>query len=134
MNTKEFRAAVNAEILSWGAASFPTLPLVFENGPLHDRDKIGPIFLDCEVRWYGGKPLSIGGGASGRYSGALSMQLYHRATLGTADPDDILDSLTDYMKVRRIGASIISFPQRTIPTHLLGWYKVGLLFPFTLDH
>jgi hypothetical protein len=133
MNTKEFRAAVNGEIEAWAAANFPSLPLVFENGPIADQDKIGPMFLDTEVRWYGGSPLSIGSGPVGRYSGVISIQIFRRAGEGTGPVDDIVDSLEPYLRTRRIGTAIISFPQRTIPTSLLGWYKTGLLFPFTLD-
>ena len=45
MTSEEFRAAVFAEIRNWAAASFPTLPVVYENGPVPDEDKIGPIWL-----------------------------------------------------------------------------------------
>lgn len=133
MNTKAFRAAVFGEIAAWGLSSFPTLPLIYENGPVPDEDKIGPVWLDIEVRWYGAQALTIGEVVAGRYSGAISAAVYYRDNQGSGLPDDIVDSLTDLLKTRRIGSSIISFPQRTVPTHLRGWYKTGLLFPFTLD-
>jgi hypothetical protein len=133
MNTKDFRAAINGEIVAWGAANFPALPLIFENGPLVDQDKIGPVFLDTELRWYAGTPLSVGSGQSGRHSGVISLMLYSRSAQGSGGADDILDSLEPLLSRRRIGTAVVNFPQRTIPTNLVGWYKTGLLFPFTLD-
>lgn len=133
MNTKDFRAAVFSAIQTWGAANFPTLPIVWENGPVPDEDKIGPIWLDVEIRWYGGKSLGIGNVISGRHSGAVSVQVYTRGAQGTGASDDVVDSLETLLKNQRLGTSILGFPQRTVPTNLRGWYKTGLLVPFTLD-
>lgn len=134
MNTKEFRAAVFGELQTWGAANFPTLPIIYENGPVPDEDKIGSIWLDCEVRWYGSTGLSLGSlPFTGRYTGTISTQVYYRSAQGTGAVDDIIDSLETLLKTRRIGTSIVQFPQRTVSTNLRGWYKAGLLFPFTLD-
>lgn len=134
MNTKEFRAAVFGELATWGAASFPSLVLIYENGPVPDEDKIGPIWLDCEIRWYGSQGLSLGSlPFTGRHSGTISTQVYYRSAQGTGAVDDIIDSLETLLKTRRIGTSIVQFPQRTVSTNMRGWYKAGLLFPFTLD-
>lgn len=134
MNTKQFRAAVFGEIETWGAANFPTIPIIYENGPVPDEDKIGLIWIDTEVRWYGGQNLGLGALPNvGRYTGTISTQVYYRAAQGTGLVDDVIDSLETLLRSRRIGTSIVQFPQRTVPTHLRGWYKSGLLFPFTLD-
>jgi len=133
MNTKDFRAAVFGAIQTWGAANFPTLPIVWENGPVPDEDKIGAIWLDVEIRWYGGRPLGIGNVVSGRHSGAISLQVYSREARGTGASDDVVDSLESLLKNQRMGTAALSFPQRTVPTNLRGWYKTGLLVPFTLD-
>lgn len=131
--TKQFRAAVFGEIQTWAAANFPTLPIIYENGPVPDEDKIGPIWLDVEVRWYGARPLALGEGGSGRHSGAISANVFYREASGTGLADDVIDSLELTFRTRRIGSAIVNFPQRTVPTNLKGWYKTGLLFPFTLD-
>lgn len=133
MNTKEFRAAVNAKISAWAAANFPALPVVYENGPSEDEDTIGLIWLDTSIRWYGAEPVSVGS-RSGRHSGALSMNVFYRQAQGTGAPDDIVDSLTGEFGSQRLGTAILKTPQRTVPTpELLGWYKTGVLVPFTLD-
>lgn len=134
MKTKEFRTAVVDEILEWAAAAAPTLPIIWENGPVPDEDKIGPIWLDVSIRWYGGQTLTIGEVIKGRHTGVVSLQIFSREGQGTADPDTLIDSLTDALASRRLGTATIKFPQRTTPTDRLGWYKVGLLFPFSLDH
>lgn len=134
MNTKDFRAAVFGEILGWGAGAFPSLPIVTENGPVPDQDKIGSVWLDCSIRWYGSEQLTLGSApVSGRYSGAISTQVFYRMGQGTGAVDDIIDSLEVLLRCRRLGTAHIKFPERSEPTHLNGWYKAGLFFPFKLD-
>lgn len=133
MNTKDFRAAVVGAIQTWGSASFPAVPIIYENGPVPDQDKIGPIWIDVTLRWYGGMPRAFGDPVSGRHTGAISTNVFYRGAQGTGLSDDIIDSLTALLKTRRLGSAIVRFPSRTVPTDVLGWYKTGLLFPFTLD-
>jgi hypothetical protein len=133
MSTKNFRAAVFTELVAWGAANYPAVPIIYENGPVPDEDKIGPIWVDVEVRWYGAQPRAVGEGGNGRDMGAISVSVYYREGEGTGQVDDIVDSLRATLKLRRVGNGIVKFPQRTVPTNLKGWYKSGLLFPFTLD-
>jgi hypothetical protein len=134
MSTKTFRAAVVTQVMAWAAANFPTLPIIHENGPVPDEDKIGQVWLDLEIRWYGAKDLGIGQTTSGRHSGAISANVYYREGAGTGEVDDIIDSLKSSLKLQRVGGGIVRFPQRTVPSpQLKGWYRSGLLFPFTLD-
>lgn len=132
MNTEQFRSAVNGKIQAWAAANFPSMPVIYENGPVPDEDKIGPIWLDVEIRWYGAHGTTLGGG-SGRHTGAISANVFYREASGTAGPDRVVDSFETEFKAQRLGSAILSFPQRTVPTHLKGWYKTGVLLPFTLD-
>lgn len=133
MNTKDFRAAVVTAIQAWAQINYATLPILYENGPVPDEDKIGPIWLDIEIRWYGARTLSIGEVYSGRHAGVVSCNVFYREASGTGATDDILDSLSTALCNRRMGSAVIKFPQRTVPTNLKGWYKTGLFFPFTLD-
>lgn len=132
MTPKEFRAAVSAEIQTWAAANFPTLPVIYENGPVPDEDKIGPVWLDVEVRWYSGSAASVGTIPRMRHTGAISAACFYRSGEGTDQPDSIIDSLSTYLQVRRLGAGVLEAPQRTVPTNLRGWYKTGMLLPFIL--
>jgi hypothetical protein len=133
MSTKAFRAAIVTELQAWAAANFPSLPLIYENGPVPDEDKIGPIWMDVEVRWYAAIPKALGEGGDARHSGAISVNVFYREASGTGAVDDVIDSLKATLKTRRVGGGVVKFPQRTVPTYLKGWYKSGLLFPFTLD-
>lgn len=132
MTPKEFRAAVFADIVAWAATNFPTLPVIYENGPVPDEDKIGQIWLDVEVRWYGGMVAAFGEVPRLRQSGAVSANCFYRAGEGTEKTDDIVDSFDARFQARRIGAAVLLAPQRTVPTNLRGWYKTGTLVPFTL--
>lgn len=134
MSTKQYRAGVNQHIKDWAAAAFPTLPVIYENGPVPDEDKIGRIWLDLEIRWYGSQQLAFSDGVpKKRHSGAISANVFYREAAGTGLVDDIVDSLSNSLQCRRLAGGLIMSPQRTVPTHLKGWYKSGLLFPFTLD-
>lgn len=132
MTTKEFRAAVFAEIQAWAAANFPALPVLYENGPTPDEDAMGAIWLDVEIRWYGATVAAIGAPPRMRHTGAVSANCFYRNGEGTGAPDDVIDSLGEYLQARRLGAGIIEAPQRTVPTNLRGWFKTGVLLPFTL--
>lgn len=133
MTSKEFRAAVFGEVQTWAAANYPTIPIIYENGPTPDEGSIGPIWLDVELRWYGGSPASIGPNARMRSTGALSVMCFYRAGEGTGQPDDLIDSLSEFLQARRLGAGILEAPQRTVPTNLRGWFKTGMFLPFTLN-
>ena len=133
MSTKNFRAGVFGAIQTWSAANYPAIPVVYENGPVPDEDKIGPIFLDVEIRWYGAQQLSLSDVTTGRHSGAIRVNVFYREASGTGLSDDVVDSISLALRTRRIGGGLVRFPQRTEPTPQLGWYKTGLLFPFTLD-
>ncbi len=132
MNTEDFRIAVTQEIVSWGANDFAEVPIFYENGPLPDQDKIGPLWLDTQFRWYGGQIASVGAKPRTRHTGAIAASCYFKSAGGLAQPGKLLDALGTLLEARRISGGILWAPQKTIPTHLLGWYRSGILIPFTL--
>ena len=132
MTPKEFRSAVFGEIQTWAAANFPAVPVVYENGPSADEDKIGPIWLDVEVRWYGGSVAAMGVTPRTRMSGAVSVACYYRSSEGTDQSDSVIDSVNALLGVRRMSSAVMGAPQRTVPTYLRGWYRTGALIPFDL--
>lgn len=133
MSTRAFRSGVVSEVVKWAAAEFPALPVIYENGPVPDEDKIGPIWLDVSIRWYGAQTKNVGEFAAGRHTGVVSAQVFAREGSGTAKVDDILDSLTRFLATKRIGSGIVMFPEHNTPNTAQGWYKSGLMFPFWLD-
>lgn len=133
MSTRAFRSGVVSEVVQWAAAEFPALPIIYENGPVPDEDKIGPIWLDISIRWYGAQTKNVGEFAAGRHTGVVSAQVFAREGSGTAKVDDILDSLTRFLATKRIGSGIVMFPEHNTPNTAQGWYKSGLMFPFWLD-
>jgi hypothetical protein len=132
MSAKDFRSSVFSEIKTWAEAAFPAIPVVYENGPVPDEDKIGPIWLDVEIRWYSGTVASVGASPRTRMTGVVSIMCFHREGEGTGLPDDVVDSATLALQTRRIGGAVMGAAQRVIPTCLRGWYKVGVLVPFVL--
>lgn len=132
MTPKEFRAAVFSEINVWATANYPSMQVLFENGPTPDEATMGAIWLDVELRWYGGSVAAMGTNPRMRQTGAVSVMCFYRTGEGTAAPDDVVDGLSAHLQARRMGAGVLDAAQRTVPTNLRGWFKTGLLIPFTL--
>ena len=132
MTSEEFRSTIFSEIRDWVSVEFPTLPVVYENGPQPDEDAIGPIWLDVEIRWYDGSVAAFGEAPRTRDFGAVSLACFYKTGEGTKTPGEVIEGLSSLLQVRRFGAAVTGARQRTVPTHLLGWYKVGVLIPFTL--
>lgn len=133
MTTKEFRALVFQQFVTWAAANYPAVPVVYENGPVPDEENIGPIWLDVEIRWYGAEISTLGVNPGTRKSGVISAMCFHRQSNGTDEPDSIIDSLSTEFQTKRIGTAVTSAAQRSVPTFLQGWYKTGVYIPFVLD-
>lgn len=133
MTSKEFRAAVFQMFVDWQAASYPALPIIYENGPVPDEESIGPIWLDVEIRWLGSSISTLGAQPRTRLTGNISAMCYHRQASGTDEPDSIVDSLATLFQAKRIGAAVTDAAQRSVPTFFNGWYKTGIYIPFILD-
>lgn len=132
MTTKAFRSAVWAALETWGAANYPAIPLIYENGPTPDEASIGPIWLDAEIRWYGGRIASVGVNPLTRDTGSISLMLHYRESEGTSLSDDVIDSLAALLKPQRLGGAVLGAKQRTVPNQFKGWYTTGILVGFAL--
>jgi hypothetical protein len=133
MSTEAFRAEVFGLIESTMAAAHPTVPIMYENGPVIDEAAVGNIFLDADIRWYGAQMVSMGPAGTGRDTGAISLQVYYKQAEGTQAVDAVIDTLRTAFKSKRIGSGVTKMPQRSVPTDFKGWYKSGLFVPFHLD-
>ena len=131
--TALFRQAVNAEIETWRLATHPTVFAAYENGPVPDESVVGPIWIDCDIRWYAAKVAAMGARPMGRHTGTILTNVYYRAAEGTGPVDAMLDEIKELLRTRRLGGAVLMMPARTISTDFQGWYKSGLLTPFTLD-
>lgn len=129
----QFRAGFIGAVEAWQAANFPSLPILFENGPVPDEDKIGVIWLDTGIHWYSGHNMEIGQNARGRYGGALVLNVFSREASGTQASDAILESLEVLLKNRHLGGGRTHFPHVNTAPALLGWQKAGMLVPFTFE-
>lgn len=132
MNTEQFESLVLAEIQSIMGTDYPTVPINWENGPALDKDRVGPVWLDVEFRWYAGSFAGMGLNPTDRHSGAISLGVYTRQHEGTSTATAIVDTLGTRLKARRIGEGVLYAPQRLTSPTLLGWHRRGLLVPFTL--
>jgi hypothetical protein len=131
--TEQFRKDAQETLATWLADAFPDVQAFYENGPMADESTVGPLWIDCTIRWYGAKFVTVGGRPRGRHTGVFATNVYHREGEGTALPDQVLDAIKELLRGRRLGSATLYMPQRTIPTVVNGWHKVGLITPFTLD-
>lgn len=134
MDSTDFRAAVTAEVGAWAAANFPSMDVCYENGPAPDQDKISSPWVDMEIRWFDTTTLGVGEGRSAREHGVISLAVYARAGTGTAQTEAVMRSLKQTFRLRRVGSALLLAPRQYTPTVIAGWYKVGLMVPFTLDN
>lgn len=132
MSTADFRAAVAASVRDWAAANFPAVPVFYENGPTADEAAVGAVWVELELRFYGGEFANVGVNARQRQTGAVALRVYAKDATGTALPDQLCDSAGNLLAGKSLGGAILWAPQRLVPTKLLGWYKTGILVPFTL--
>lgn len=133
MSTQNFINAVSETLATLMASEFPGITVMYENGPEVDEASVGDMFVDLEVRWYGADLITMELNPMGRHSGAISLQVYYKQAEGTAAVGALVDRLITEFKSRRIGGGITKMPQRSVPTHLKGWYKSGIFVPFHLD-
>lgn len=133
MSTKDFRGALAKTIIDWATLAHPTLPLMWENGPEIDEDKIGSTWLDIGIKWVSAEPRNLGDVYKGRRKGVISLQLFAKEGMGTGRSDDILDELSVLLSHTRVGNAVVGFASRSTPVTALGWYKSGVMLPFALD-
>ena len=131
--TELFRKAVNEELEAWRLSNFPEVQAFYENGPTPDEGQMGEMWIDTSVRWYGAKVVTLGTRPRGRHLGTVSTSVYFREAAGTALPDQVLGEIKELLRTRHLGGAVMGMPQRMVPSNPLGWYRVGLLTPFTLD-
>ena len=133
MSTQNFINSVFGTLADLMAAEFPTVTVLYENGPEVDEASVGDMFVDAEVRWYGADLITMELNPLGRHSGAISLQVFYKQAEGTAAVGALVDRLITEFKSKRIGGGLTKMPQRSVPTHLKGWYKSGIFVPFHLD-
>ena len=131
--TELFRRAVNEELEAWREAAFPNVPAFYENGPTPDEGTVGPLWIDANIRWYNAKPVTLGVRPRGRHTGTILTNVYFQAAEGTGKSDELLGAIKELLRTRHLGGGVLGMPQRTVSTDFFGWFKSGLLTPFTLD-
>ncbi len=133
-DTSDFRGAFNSAIEAWRLANYPDMVVVYENGPQPANEgEAGPMFLDTSVRWYGASPSTVGTRPRGRHTGALALHVFSKQGQGVGQPGEVIDSLVELLRNRRLGSAVLSMPQLGVPGTANGWSKLSLFVPFRLD-
>lgn len=132
MSLDTFERSVMQELVNWAAAAYPGLVVVAENAPNLDELQVQE-FLDVEFRYYAASDATVGVRPIVRDSGAVSIRHYARQQTGSGRTRQVLESLREEFRARRLGGGVLSAPQLTVPTSPKGWYSRGVLIPFTVD-
>jgi hypothetical protein len=135
MSIETFRGAVQAAIEQWQQDNYPNLPVQWDNSAPLDQSAVGTMWLDVRVRPDGGGNVGIGDRARalGRDRGTINTHLYVKVGEGTATADQIIESLRELLRNRRLGGGTLEFPVFSSLPDLLGWRQWGLRTPFRLD-
>lgn len=133
MSIDAFESTLLARVSQWHQENYPQLDLCVENGPVPEIDKITDVWIDVSVRPYNGTLLGLGQGAQGRETGVLSIRVFTREGEGTSLAREVIQSLRQDLTRFRASGGWLGYPKPYLPTTKLGWYKRGLMFPYSVD-
>lgn len=133
MTIETFRGAVQSAVTTWMSANYPSVPLQLENADALDQDAVGVMWLDVEIKFFGGGNVTMGGRPRGRDHGTVNTNLYVKEGEGTLASDAIVEGLRELLRNRSIGGGVLSFPAYGAPPAALGWRQYGLKTPFRID-
>lgn len=133
MNLVQMRdTLVNRLNTNW-AATYPTIPVFFENTLSVDMDKVGDVFLRCAVIINAADQVSVELSPVHRTRGRLELRIYVKEELGTRTELGYLDYLIGLFKYGNYAGLHTSTPEPVPGQSSKGWYSLGLSVPFWAD-
>ena len=113
-------------------ATLPSVPLFFENTVQIDLDKVGDVFVACEVDFLDTVQADLGSNPSSKIDGELLFRVFLKEGQGTRQGLVIWDHLQSILQRRTISGIVVetTTPGRT--TSKGGWTSMELVAPFHL--
>lgn len=124
------RDAVVAYLSPLYEAEYPTIPIVFDNGPF-DWSAPPPLFSEVTLEFLGGEQVSLSSAPRRRVSGYAYITVRTRAGKGTREVLAMLDWFSTAMGFKRLAGVTFEVPQPDGCDEPPGWYmqhiKVGFI-------
>lgn len=133
MNFEDARAAVYARLKATMAASYPTVPVIYENRVSVDLDDHpGPV-VTCQMAYADGEQVSMSQAPIVRYRGAIYLTAECKQGQGTAAALTMLGVLAGAFKTASFGGVVTKAPRPLPGAEDKGWYVLTLRVPFYFD-
>lgn len=116
----------------WGA-TYPSVPVFYDNGPGVDVDQAGGSFLICQVKQSAAEQVSLELDPVYRRRGFVSLTVFVKQYTGRNVTLGYLDYLTSLFKFASFGGVRTSVPKPGHKETHDGWYSEELRVPFWVD-
>jgi hypothetical protein len=133
MNYENIRAAFVSRAATACAATYPTMPLFFDNGPEPDLDNLAGPFVRVSVQFRSAEQINISPTPDDRTRGFVVLTCYVRDFTGTTAILPIVTFLNDLFKHLNLSGLKTTTPLPMPDLTYQGWYAMTLRVPFYVD-
>lgn len=133
MTFVSIRDALVSVVNAGWTATYPTIPVFYENATSVDLDDVGAAFLRCTVRFVSGDQASLGEAPLTRIRGAVDLRAFIKVEAGTRTALGYMDYLKDLLKYKDFSGVRTGAPNPPTPQAIKNWYSLGISVPFWAD-
>ena len=113
-------------------AAYPTVPIVYDNGPF-DWNNPPALFVTLEVVFYAGQQINLGIGPKTRHTGFVYVTVYAKEGTGALASRGILDWMAARLGYATLTHVQIEAPQPVGGSNVKGFATQEMKFAFYAD-
>lgn len=113
-------------------AAYPTIPVVYDNGPF-DWNSPPQTFVEVETKFYAGEQVNMSANPKRRLMGYVYVCVRTRRGIGTREATQIIDWFSETLKFARVGTVTLEAPEPDEPAETQAWYLQDLKVAFKSD-
>ncbi len=133
MNFEDARAAIYSRLNTFMAASYPAIPVRYENRLTVDFATLETLFVAAEIAFTDGTQMALGSSPPVRYQGTIFLNVWERDGAGTSEALGLLDALAVAFKTAQFGGVNTKAPRPMPGAFQPGWYVLAVRIPFWFD-
>lgn len=130
MNYVEIRDTIITALNTAWAADQASTPIFYENTVEVDLDKVGSVFVACEIDFTDTVQADLGPAASSRIMGELMLRIFSKDGSGTRAGLTLFDYVTTQFQRKNISTVVMetATPGRKVSKN--GWTSMEIFIPF----